>query len=107
MQAITDGLSTYNRPWINNSLNLNFKSSLNKTQQLSSDVNFDYYKFNENEQDNTINNNPDGSFISQALQHVKLPSSIKIYTAKADYSLSASKGFNIESGIKSSYVQTD
>ena len=107
VQAITDGLSIYDRPWINNSFNLNFKSSLNKIQQLSSDVNYDYYRFNENEQDNTINNNPDGGFISQALQHVKLPSSIKIYTAKVDYTLNVNEGFNLESGIKSSYVQTD
>jgi hypothetical protein len=70
-------------------------------------VNYNHYNFNENEQDNTINDAPDGSFISQALQHVKLPSSIKIYSAKVDYSLNLSKGFNFESGIKSSYVKTD
>jgi hypothetical protein len=107
VQAITDGLSLYDRPWVNNSFDLNLKSTLSKTQQISSDVNYDYYSFNENEWDNTINNDSGGSFISQALQHVKLPSSIKIYSAKVDYSLNLGKGFNLESGLKSSYVQTD
>jgi hypothetical protein len=107
VQAITDGVSTYNRPWVNNSLNLNFKTSFSVHKQLSIDLNYDSYVFNYNEQDNTINKNADGSFNNDALQQGRFPSSIKIYTAKADYARPLNKIINLETGIKSSFVKTD
>jgi len=107
VQAITDGLSIYEKPWVNNSLNLNFKTKLSKTQQLTSDINYDVYTFHATEQDNTISDNPDGSFNNLVIQQVHLPSSIKIYTAKVDYTLTMGKELTLEGGLKSGIVKTD
>jgi len=106
IRAITDGLSIYDRPWTNNGLNINFKTRLGKKEQLSVDLNYDSYNFDNHETDNTDINNPDGSFMSRAIQFVQLPSSIKIYTAKADH-VYTGKSFTIESGLKTSFVRTD
>ena len=107
VQAITEGLSIYDRPWTTTGLNLNFKTSFDPRQQLTADVNYDQYHFRENEHDSTVNRNADGTFNNLFLQQVKLPSSIAIYTAKADYAYTAGKSLKIEAGIKSSLVKTD
>lgn len=107
IEAITDGASTYGRPWESNSLNLNYRTSSSQHRQFGADLNYDTYVFSYNELDNTIDENPDGSFNSKQVQRGLFPYTIKIYTAKADFASPLSKTTKLEAGIKASIVKTD
>lgn len=92
----------------NGSLNLNLNHKFNdKGQELT--VNTDYIGYDSkiNQELYNTQSAPDGSVLNQSLLQSNLPSTIKIATAKADYSgVAVAKG-SLDFGAKSSYVKTN
>jgi len=88
----------------NGALNLNLKQSIGKNQDLSVDVDLLRYSMNNNQQftnrlisTNSYNQGTD----------IQIPSTIKIFSAKADYTVRLNKNNTFESGFKSSSISTD
>ncbi len=88
----------------NGGINLNGKHNISKTQDISVDL--DMLKY-------TIHNDQSFNSLLQATggytegSRGSLPSSINIFSAKADYSLQTSKDSKLESGYKLSGINTD
>lgn len=101
--AITTYGASSNR-FRNGGINLNAKHVISKTQELSVDV--DALKY-------TINNNQSFSNLLQAAggynegSRGNLPSTLSIFTAKADHVIQVGKNAKLESGYKMSAISTD
>jgi iron complex outermembrane receptor protein len=88
----------------NGAVNLNLKQSIGKNQELSVDADALRYSMQNNQ-----------VFINKFLKtngytqgtDVQIPSTIKIYSAKADHVIHFNKNAQLESGLKSSYINTD
>jgi hypothetical protein len=92
----------------NGSLNLNLNHKLNdKGQEIM--VNTDYIAYDSKIDQNLFNEQvaTDGTVLNQSQLQSKLPSTIKIATAKVDYSGVALAGGTLDMGTKSSYVKTN
>ncbi len=110
--VLTKQTRTYtqnNEKWKNFSSNVNFRTVLDSTgQELTADADYIQYKSTNTQPlissyyDNKGNlTRPSDILIGT------LPSNIKIYSGKMDYTLPLKKGAKFEAGIKSSYVKTD
>ncbi|RZL52613.1 MAG: TonB-dependent receptor, partial [Pedobacter sp.] len=105
--AIDSAISTVSNSlyrFRNGALNLNLKQSIGKNQDLSVDLDLLNYKMNNNQQftnrlilTNSYNQGTD----------IQIPSTLKIFSAKADYSIRFGKNNTLESGFKSSSITTD
>jgi iron complex outermembrane receptor protein len=93
----------------NFSVNLNDRLQLDTSgQQLGIDLDYLKYNNSSNAQYNAIYRNMDGS-APRAPSYVRnqSPSTINIYTGKADYTYPFSKTLKLETGLKFSHVKTD
>lgn len=93
----------------NLSANTNYKHTFDSTgRELSIDADYAYYNNRSNNNLNTQSFNAEnvknGETVSLA---GTIPSLIKIYSAKADYIHPFTSGIRLESGIKTSFVNTD
>ena len=109
----TANTSTQN-PWNNIGLNANYKRQMNRNgEEFSADFDYIYYNTRSIQRSDNYNFNPDGSLdttsggINPYLLRGNLPSIIKIYTGKADYTHPINDKAKIEAGWKSSWVRTD
>jgi iron complex outermembrane recepter protein len=104
------GASTRNdEKWKNFSGNINFRTVLDSAgQEVTGDI--DYIRYD------ATSSQPLTSYYYDAAGNLlktpdvllgTLPSDIRIYSGKIDYSLPLKKGAKFEAGIKSSYVKTD
>ena len=101
-------------PWLNAGMNLNFRRQIDKKgRELTADLDYLVYDTKSIQQSDNYTYNPDGSLdttngaINPYLLHGNLPSVIRIYTGKADYTHPLKNNGKIEAGWKSSYVKTD
>ncbi|MFI5151763.1 MAG: TonB-dependent receptor domain-containing protein [Chitinophagales bacterium] len=101
-------------PWNNIGLNANYRRQINRNgKELSADFDYIYYNTRSIQQSDNYNYNPDGSLDSSSgtinpyLLRGNLPSIIKIYTGKVDYTHPLNDKAKIEAGWKSSWVRTD
>ncbi|HMU10867.1 MAG TPA: TonB-dependent receptor [Ferruginibacter sp.] len=104
------GATTRNdEKWKNFSGNVNFRTVLDSAgQEISGDV--DYVRYSSSSiQPLTSYYYDNAGNLTQAPDVLlgTLPTDIKIYSGKIDYSLPLKKGAKFEAGIKSSYVKTD
>ena len=104
------GATTRNdEKWKNFSANVNFRTVLDSAgQEISGDV--DYVRYSSSSiQPLTSYYYDNAGNLTQAPDVLlgTLPTDIKIYSGKIDYSLPLKKGAKFEAGIKSSYVKTD
>lgn len=95
--------------FVNKGLNINFRHTFDSTgKELTADI--DYITFNQSGLQ-LFNNDYFNADLSQrktsTILRGSLPSDIKIYSGKIDYSLPLKKGAKLETGFKSSYVTTD
>ncbi|MES2331652.1 MAG: outer membrane beta-barrel protein [Bacteroidota bacterium] len=98
----TLGATTYQ--FTNGGINLNAKHNISKTQDLSVDL--DMLKYNiQNDQSFSSKLQTATGYTEGSLGN--LPSTISIFSAKADYVLQASKNSKLESGYKLSGINTD
>ena len=104
------GATTRNdEKWKNFSGNINFRTVLDSAgQELTGDIDYIQYK--------STSTQPLTSFYYDNVGNLTkapdvllgtLPTDIKIYSGKIDYTLPLKKGAKFEAGIKSSYVKTD
>jgi len=88
----------------NGAVNLNAKHSFSKTQDISFDI--DLLKYNiDNEQHFTNKLQATGGYTEGSQGN--LPSTISIFSAKADHVLQFGKNAKLESGYKTSAINTD
>ena len=95
--------------WKNFSANMNFRTVLDSAgQELTTDLDYIQYK-STSVQPLTSSYYDNMGNLTQApdVLNGTLPTDIKIYSGKIDYTLPLKKGAKLEAGIKSSYVQTD
>jgi iron complex outermembrane receptor protein len=92
----------------NGSVNLNYRHEFRKG---SSEItaNLDYLNFGINNDQDFANQSYSsaGIFTAQDVLTGELPSEIRIYSAKTDYSQPLSSGWKIEAGLKTSYTNTN
>lgn len=94
--------------WKNGGINLNVRHTFDSTgRELSADVDFLQYKSSKDQLFYNGVYNPSWSKKYDDELAGYLPSDIKIYSAKVDYSQSLKKGIKMETGVKFSYVTSD
>ena len=93
----------------NPSINLNFKHRFDSTgKELTVDIDYIYFKQSDRQLFDNNYFNADMSVRKPANKlRGSLPTNVKIYSAKVDYSNSLRQGGKFETGFKSSYVATD
>ncbi|PST83236.1 TonB-dependent receptor [Pedobacter yulinensis] len=92
----------------NGSLNLNYRHRFEKEgQEITFDADYLRYQNNIDQSFDNTGSLPDGGITTNELLTGHLPSNIRIWSGKTDYAHPFSDGFKLESGLKSSYTQTD
>jgi iron complex outermembrane recepter protein len=108
VDSIVQAVSSEKSKWKNGSVNLNFRHVFDSTgRELTADA--DYLRYRANKDQNFYNTSytPEWLLKSSDILLGELPSDIKIYSAKIDYAHPLKKGAKIESGVKTSFVETD
>jgi iron complex outermembrane recepter protein len=108
VDSIVQAMSKENSTWKNGSVNLNFRHIFDSTgRELTIDA--DYLRYKSDKDQNFYNTSYTPQWILKTSDNLlgELPSDIKIYSTKIDYSHPLKKGAKIETGVKSSYVETD
>ena len=95
--------------WKNFSANVNFRTVLDSAgKELTTDLDYIQYKSTSIQPLTSSYYDNSGNLLQTPdVLNGNLPSDIKIYSGKIDYSLPLKKGAKLEAGIKSSYVKTD
>ena len=108
VDSIVQAISSEHATWRSSSVNLNFRHVFDSTgRELTADA--DYVRYGANRDQNFFNTSYTPQWVLKTGDNLigELPSDIKIYSAKIDYSHPLKKGAKIESGVKSSFVETD
>jgi hypothetical protein len=106
--ALINAISESDRKWTNGSANLNYSYKIDeKGKELT--ANADYISYRADQTQSLINSSftPNRVLTEQSILASTLPATIKIQTAKVDYIHPFEKAGKIESGVKSSFVNTD
>lgn len=92
----------------NRGINLNYRHEYDKNgSELTADADYIVYQNDRKQLFNNESYLPDMTLISQDELTGKLPSDIRIYSAKTDYTHPLSSGLKLAAGLKSSYTKTD
>jgi iron complex outermembrane recepter protein len=90
--------------WQNAGLNANLRHAVSGSKNVSGDIDVLFYGIDGMQQ---TFNTKEGSPANDQAYRGDLPSTISIYSAKADYSYTPRSGNSYETGWKSSYINTD
>ena len=105
----TTALAKNDETWKNFSSNINFRTKLDSAgQELTADL--DYIQYNASNFQPLISTYYDNNGNQKGVPDVlnaSLPTDIKIYSGKVDYTLPLKKDAKFEAGFKTSYVTTD
>lgn len=93
--------------WSNKSANTNFTHKINKSKEISFNLDYLTYRNNQDNLQQTTSFKPDGSLIGNSRLVSDLPSNIRITAAKVDYTHMHKKGGRFEVGAKATFVRTD
>ncbi|NII26749.1 TonB-dependent receptor [Pseudoflavitalea sp. X16] len=108
VDSIVKADSYIREAWKNGSVNLNIRHQFDSTgREFSADL--DYIRYDASNDQYFINTTFSPVWVKRYDEQLNgvLPSTIDIYSAKADYTLPLKKGAKLEMGVKSSYVTTD
>jgi outer membrane receptor protein involved in Fe transport len=108
LDSIVTADNIENSAWKNASINLNFRHIFDSTgTELTADV--DYVKYDANKDQYFLNTSYTPTWVKKDFDESigELPSDINIYSAKIDFSKPIKKGLKFETGVKSSYVNTE
>src|SRR6202012_6086157 len=108
LDSTVNTLNTSKNKFNSNGINLNYTHKFDSTgRQLNFDLDYIHDVSGSNQM--FVNNTflPDGTLTNTTTLNDNLPSTINIYSAKADYSHPLRGKAKIEAGVKSSYVNTD
>ena len=106
---VTNAYARNDEKWKNFSGNLNFRTVLDSAgQELTTDLDYIQYKSTSVQPlTSSYYDNAGNLLKAPDVLNGTLPSNIKIYSGKVDYTLPLKHGAKFEAGIKSSYVKTD
>lgn len=96
--------SASNYEFRNGGINLNLKHAINKNQSISADVDWLHYNI---ANDQYFSNTQLIVGGSEDASRGYIPSTLEIFTAKADYSLQLGKTGKLDAGAKTSHTHTD
>ncbi|MDB5200914.1 MAG: TonB-dependent receptor [Ferruginibacter sp.] len=106
--SIVTALRAENNKWKNGAINLNLRHSFDSTgRELTADVDYLQYKADKDQRFVNAIYNPDWTSRNSDILLGELPSDIKVYSAKLDYTHPLKKELKLETGAKFSYVTTD
>jgi len=88
----------------NGGINFNIKHNINKGQDITADIDWLHYDINNQQYFSNTQLIVGGS---EDASRGDVPSTLKIFTAKADYSLQLGKTGKLEAGAKTSHINTD
>lgn len=92
----------------NSGINFNYRHQFGKSgRELTADFDYLHYHTDNTQSFNNNSYQPDGTLKHSELLTGSLPATIKIYTAKADYSQPFKNGIKFASGLKTSNTHTD
>jgi iron complex outermembrane receptor protein len=108
VDSIVQAMSSEHSKWKNGSVNFNFRHVFDSTGREWT-IDADYLRYNADKNQNFLNTSytPQWGLKSSDNLLGELPSAIKIYSAKTDYTHPLKKGAKIEAGAKTSFVETD
>ena len=108
VDSIVTASNRENSTWKNGSINLNMRHQFDSTgREITGDLDYIYYRSNKYQQFINTSYTPLWSPKSGDELVGALPTQISIYSAKLDYTHPLKSGTKIESGLKSSYVETE
>jgi len=108
VDSIVFSAGTQKNNWKNGAVNLNFRHQYDTTgRELTADL--DYSTYASHSRQTFTNANFDPVWVKKYQSDLisDLPVDINIYSAKVDYVYPFKKGLKLETGVKSSYVNTD
>lgn len=108
IDSIVVAASSETSSWRNGAINLNFRHQFDSTgRELTADV--DRLVYNSHKDQNFVNSSYTPAWELKNIDQLvgELPSLINIYTAKLDYVHPLKNGLKIETGLKTSFVETD
>ncbi|KIC94800.1 outer membrane beta-barrel family protein [Flavihumibacter solisilvae] len=100
-------VSDNSNKWKNGTLNLNLRHQFSKEKELSADLDYVHYNMVNNQLFNNYTYDGNDALTSSEQLRGDLPATISIYAAKSDYTHIFSSGLKLESGLKTSFVETD
>jgi hypothetical protein len=107
VDSIVNAVSKENSQWKNVSANFNIRHVLDSTgKELTADVDYLTYSSGKNQRFDNKTFTPVWALKTSDVLLGDLPSDIKIYSAKTDYTHPLKKGAKIEAGAKTSFVET-
>ena len=96
------------RKWRNGSINLNYTYKIdNKGKELSANADYVYYKADITQNLESFNFTPSNILSSKSTLQSLLPATLKVQTAKVDYTNPLPNKSKLEAGAKFSLVNTD
>ena len=106
---VTTAITQNEEKWKNFSSNVNFRTKLDTAgQELTADLDFIQYKATSVQPLTSIYfDNAGNQLKAPEVLNGTLPTNIKIYSGKVDYTLPLKKDAKFEAGIKTSFVNTD
>ncbi len=108
LDSIVTAKRDENSKWKNGAINFNLRHTFDSTgRELSADIDYLQYSSTKNQLFDNGTFNQDWIKKYNDVLAGELPSDIKVYSAKADYSQNLKKGIKLETGLKLSYVTSD
>ena len=93
--------------WINGTINLSLRHTINKSSELTADLDYMHYDMTNNQLFHNTISLADETLVSDGFLRGDLPASIHIYTAKTDYNTTLKGEWKLEAGLKASRVKTN
>ena len=107
LDSIVNSTGVINEKWKNGTVNLNYRHQFDSTgREITADFDYSTYTANNNQVFTNISFEPNWVKKGQTDLRGDLPVDINIYSVRVDYSHPLKSGWKLESGIKSSYVDT-
>ncbi len=108
VDSIVQAVSSEHSKWKNGSINFNLRHVVDSTgRELTVDADYLRYDATKDQRFYNTSYTPQWALKTSDILLGELPSAIKIYSAKIDYTHPLKKGTKIETGVKSSFVETD
>ena len=108
VDSIAVSSSAEDGSWKNKGVNFNLRRQFDSTgKEFTMDADYVNYNASKNQPFSNITYLPNGTISNSNKLVGELPSVINIYSAKADYTHPLKNGLKIETGVKTSFVNTD
>ncbi len=108
VDSIAISTSTEDGSWKNKGINVNLRHQFDSTgKEFTMDADYVSYNASKYQPFGNITYLPNGVITNSGRLVGELPSVINIYSVKADYTHPLKSGIKIESGLKTSFVNTD